>query len=86
MFDIKIGTRLIVSLLAVIVFSTAIAVIGYTSIKSLAARGDVMYRRNTMAIEEMWSINTNIEKMRDIYLYIAFLQKGIKRRRVLMIS
>jgi len=38
MFDIKIGTRLIVSLLAVIVFSTAIAVIGYTSIKSLAAR------------------------------------------------
>jgi methyl-accepting chemotaxis protein len=71
MFDIKIGTRLIVSLLAVIVFSTAIAVIGYTSIKSLAARGDVMYRRNTMAIEEMWSINTNIEKMRDIYLYIA---------------
>jgi len=39
MFDIKIGTRLIVSLLAVIVFSTAIAVIGYTQYKVISGQG-----------------------------------------------
>jgi len=68
--NIKIGAKLIGSLIGVLVILTAIAVIGYSNIKSIAARGDVMYSQNTMAIEEMGSINTSLEKMRgDIYRY-----------------
>jgi methyl-accepting chemotaxis protein len=68
--NIKVGTKLIGSFLAVVVILAAVAVIGYTNIKSIAARGDVMYRQNTAAIEEMGSINTSLEKMRgDIYRY-----------------
>jgi methyl-accepting chemotaxis protein len=54
-----------------VVILAAVAVIGYTNIKSLAVRGDVMYRQNTMAIEGMGTINASLEKMRgDIYRYI----------------
>jgi len=69
--NIKVGTKLIGSFLAVVVILAAVALIGYTNIKSIAARGDVMYRQNTAAIEEMGSINASLEKMRgDLYRYI----------------
>jgi len=68
--NIKIGAKLIGSLIGVLVILAAISVIGYTNIKSIAARSDVMYRQNTLAIEEMGSINAILEKMRgDIYRY-----------------
>jgi methyl-accepting chemotaxis protein len=70
--NIRIGTKLSGSFLAVVVILAAVAMIGYTNIKSIASRGDVMYRQNTMAIEEMGTINTSIEKIRgDLYRYIA---------------
>jgi methyl-accepting chemotaxis protein len=73
MFDnIKIGTKLSGSFLAVVVILAAVAMIGYTNIRSIAARSDVMYKQNTAAIEEMGSINTSLEKMRgNVYRYIA---------------
>jgi methyl-accepting chemotaxis protein len=68
--NIKVGTKLIGSFLAVVVILVIVAMIGYTNIKSIAARGDVMYRQNTAAIEEMGSINASLEKMRgDVYRY-----------------
>jgi methyl-accepting chemotaxis protein len=69
--NIKVGTKLIGSFLAVVVILAAVAMIGYVNIKSIAARGDVMYSQNTVAIEEMGSIVAGLEKMRgDIYRYI----------------
>jgi methyl-accepting chemotaxis protein len=68
--NIKVGTKLIGSFFAVVVILAAVAMIGYTNIKSIAARGDVMYKQNTAAIEEMGAINASLEKMRgDIYRY-----------------
>ena len=68
--NIKVGTKLIGSFLAVVVILALVALIGYTNIKSIAARGDVMYSQNTKAIEEMGSINASLEKMRgDLYRY-----------------
>jgi methyl-accepting chemotaxis protein len=70
--NIKIGTKLMGSFLAVVVILAAVAMIGYTNINSIAARGDVMYKQNTAAIEEMGVINASLEKMRgDTYRYIA---------------
>ncbi|MCE5211791.1 MAG: methyl-accepting chemotaxis protein [Deltaproteobacteria bacterium] len=71
MFDnIKVGTKLIGSFLAVVVILMVVTMIGYSNIKSIAARAEVMYSQNTTAIEELGTINTSLEKMRgDIYRY-----------------
>jgi methyl-accepting chemotaxis protein len=70
--NMKVGTKHIGSILSAVVFIAAVAVIGFVNIKSIAARSEVMYSQNTAAIEEMGSINTNLEKMRgDLYRYIA---------------
>ncbi|MBN1470371.1 MAG: methyl-accepting chemotaxis protein [Syntrophaceae bacterium] len=70
--NIKVGTKLIVSFLAVVVILAIVATIGYFNIKSIAGRGNVMYKQNTAAIEDMGAINANLEKMRgDIYRYLS---------------
>ena len=69
--NIKMGTKLIGSFLIIVAILIAVAMVGYVNIKSIANRGDAMYKQNTAAIEEMGSINTSLEKMRaDLYRYI----------------
>ena len=69
--NIKMGTKLIGSFLIIVAILIAVAMVGYVNIKSIAKRGDAMYKQNTAAIEEMGSINTSLEKMRaDLYRYI----------------
>ena len=73
MFDnIKVGNKIVGSILMSVAFLATIALIGHVNIRSIATRCNLMYSQNTAAIEEMGSINTNLEKMRgDIYRYIA---------------
>ena len=55
-----------------VAFIATIALIGHVNIRSIAARCNLMYSQNTIAIEEMGLINTNLEKMRgDLYRYVA---------------
>ena len=69
--NIKMGTKLIGSFLIIVAILIAVAMVGYVNIKSIANRGDAMYKQNTAAVEEMGSINTSLEKMRaDLYRYI----------------
>ena len=57
--------------MVIVAILIAVAMVGYVNIKSIANRGDAMYKQNTAAIEEMGSINTSLEKMRaDLYRYI----------------
>lgn len=68
----KIGIKLMGSFLVVVILMAATALIGLTNIKSIADRSNVMYKKNTIAIEEMGTIIANLEKMRgDLYRYIA---------------
>jgi len=70
--NMKVGTKHIGSCISAVVFIAVVALIGFVNIKSIAARCNLMYSQNTAAIEEMGSINTNLEKMRgDLYRYIA---------------
>lgn len=70
--NIKIGTRLMGTFLVVVILMAATALIGLTNMKSIADRSNVMYKKNTIAIEEMGIVTANLEKMRgDIYRYIA---------------
>ncbi|MGA3281534.1 MAG: methyl-accepting chemotaxis protein [Smithella sp.] len=71
MFDnMKVGTKLIGSILSAVVLLAAIALIGHVNIRSIAARSEVMYSQNTAAIEDMGAINASLETMRgDIYRY-----------------
>ncbi len=73
MFDnMKVGTKFIGSILMSVAFIATIALIGHVNIRSIAARCNLMYSQNTIAIEEMGLINTNLEKMRgDLYRYVA---------------
>jgi methyl-accepting chemotaxis protein len=70
--NIKFGTKFIGTILSAVVFLAAIALIGYVSIKTITTQSNLMYSQNTVAIEEMGSINANLEKMRgDIYRYTS---------------
>ena len=68
--NIKVGTKMIGSFLVVVIILAVVAFIGYSNIKSISARSQVMYHQNTAAIEEMGVIIAGLEKMRgDIYRY-----------------
>ncbi|HUN54999.1 MAG TPA: methyl-accepting chemotaxis protein [Smithella sp.] len=68
--DIKIGTKLTGSFLAIVVILIAVAMVGYINIRSIANRADAMYSQNTATIGEMGEINASLETMRgDIYRY-----------------
>lgn len=70
--NIKTGTKLMGTFLVVVILMAATALIGLTNMKSIADRSNVMYKKNTIAIDEMGTVMTNLEKMRgDIYRYIA---------------
>lgn len=70
--NIKVGMKLMGSFFVMVVILAAVASVGYVNIKSIAARGDVMYKQNTAAIEDMGAINASLEKMRgDIYRFLA---------------
>ena len=62
--DLKIGTRLLGAFLLVAAIATAIGVEGYTSLKTIAASDETLYRNNTVPIVLMGDISTFFQRIR----------------------
>jgi methyl-accepting chemotaxis protein len=79
--NLKTGTRLIVSFLAVSLIVAVVAVVGYSSMKSLDGSLTSMYEDNTVPLSELGTIRSGVYQMRgDVYKYIILPEQRVETR------
>jgi methyl-accepting chemotaxis protein len=69
--NIKTGTKIFGGVTALLLILIVVSVVGDILRNSIVERADKMYTQNTVSIEEMGSINTDLERMKgDLYRYL----------------
>ncbi|KOA18156.1 methyl-accepting chemotaxis protein IV [Clostridium homopropionicum DSM 5847] len=77
--DLKIGTRLIISFVLIVIFTGVIGAVGIVNIKKIQSEGQEMYEQNTKTIEALSEINLNYQRLRISLRDIVFTNDVTKK-------